>query len=671
MEEVAQFFADHWLGLAALVVGVPGALLAIRGLRRRRDESKPASATTADTEVSVASIQATGGSAVNVGSGTQATASAPGAVAVGRDLHIHEAALGGVVAAQRADVHGRDNVVIQIEGDGNTVLVHLPHLTLTRYLARRAPPVSDIGLLSPYALSIPMVGRDPMMAALQRWQAAAQGVSIRVLTGRAGSGKTRLALELCDAAVDQGWDAGFVTHRELVRFGAQQNLAAWGWQQPTLLVIDYAAAHSRLLHEWFVELSTDRGTTAHPLRILLLERHADPAGGWWESVFGIGGWDAQYVRQLLDPPGPVVLPSLADPDDRRRVFTTLLERHGSNLRAPDAGADPTFDQRLAELTWAGEPLLLMMAALVAAERGFASVLSLARTDLAFEIARREMSRLERLANDRDVDGHFLCHMAAYATLCQGLGRDEFEEAVAEEQTALRRSSAGDPARVAEVLHDAWPAADGGIESVRPDMVAEALVLEAWARLSPQTNLGAIERAVHRGRSQVVATIIRTAQDYASVRTVPLEWLDRVVKLEEGDVSALMRLSDLLPETTLVLRERAATITFTILERLRVLVTAHPDTFQPNLASTLNNLGCRLSALGRRQEALAAAQEAVEVLSPRFLDHPAAFADWMRTMVRNYLERSKQCAREPNTTLLTPIVTALEVLTAEPDENEPD
>ena len=73
------FFADHWLSLAALVVGVPGALLAIRQLRRRRDESKSASATTAVTDVSVASIQATGRSAVNVGSGTQATASAPGA----------------------------------------------------------------------------------------------------------------------------------------------------------------------------------------------------------------------------------------------------------------------------------------------------------------------------------------------------------------------------------------------------------------------------------------------------------------------------------------------------------------------------------------------------------------------------------------------------------------
>ena len=48
----------------------------------------------------------------------------------------------------------------------------------------------------------------------------ARRVSIRVLTGRAGSGKTRLALELCDAAVEQDWDAGFVTHRELVRFGA-------------------------------------------------------------------------------------------------------------------------------------------------------------------------------------------------------------------------------------------------------------------------------------------------------------------------------------------------------------------------------------------------------------------------------------------------------------------
>jgi hypothetical protein len=63
-----------------------------------------------------------------------------------------------------------------------------------------------------------MVGREVEMADLRCWMTSGRPISIRVLTGQAGSGKARLALELCDAAIAEHWDAGFVTDRELTRF---------------------------------------------------------------------------------------------------------------------------------------------------------------------------------------------------------------------------------------------------------------------------------------------------------------------------------------------------------------------------------------------------------------------------------------------------------------------
>jgi Ni2+-binding GTPase involved in maturation of urease and hydrogenase len=45
-------------------------------------------------------------------------------------------------------------------------------------------------------------------------------VAVRCVTGEGGSGKTRLAIELCELAEGAGWDAGFVTFDELTRFAA-------------------------------------------------------------------------------------------------------------------------------------------------------------------------------------------------------------------------------------------------------------------------------------------------------------------------------------------------------------------------------------------------------------------------------------------------------------------
>jgi hypothetical protein len=199
-------------------------------------------------------------------------------------------------------------------------------------------------------------------------------------------------------------------------------------------VIDSAATRARLLHDWFVELADNADGLQSPLRILLLERHADPSGGWWELAFGRGGWDAQAIRHLLEPPDRAIpLPGLAVPEERRKILAAVLERAGSAVRPPAFGAVPAFDHQLAELSWGGEPLFLMMAGLTAARAGFGYVLALVRTDLAFTIADQELNRIEGIAGDHGVNTDFLGYMAAYVTLCRGLGRAALEEAIDEEK----------------------------------------------------------------------------------------------------------------------------------------------------------------------------------------------------------------------------------------------
>jgi hypothetical protein len=129
----------------------------------------------------------------------------------------------------RSEIAGSNNLVVQAVGAGITVVVGHAHLSLTRYLnlwaAAEAGRGGDAAQLSPYALSVPLVGRAEVLADQWRWMRDSRPVSVRVMTGRAGAGKTRLALELCEAAVREGWLAGFLLESELERFRGQQNLS--------------------------------------------------------------------------------------------------------------------------------------------------------------------------------------------------------------------------------------------------------------------------------------------------------------------------------------------------------------------------------------------------------------------------------------------------------------
>src|SRR5260370_42240179 len=88
---------------------------------------------------------------------------------------------------------------------------------------------------------VPLLGRECALDDLRCWLASDRDVSIRVLTGGAGRGKTRLALELVREAAGKGWLARFGESPELERFSAQQNVAEWARDEPVLIVVHYTA----------------------------------------------------------------------------------------------------------------------------------------------------------------------------------------------------------------------------------------------------------------------------------------------------------------------------------------------------------------------------------------------------------------------------------------------
>ncbi|MBB5057433.1 hypothetical protein HDF16_002139 [Granulicella aggregans] len=108
---------------------------------------------------------------------------------------------------QSITVDGSRNIVIQIAGDHNLVsAVAPPRLALTPWCRRLRPIKLDIDILDPACEAVPLVGRAADQKFLREWLDG-DGIAVTVVTGRGGSGKTRLALDLLQH-VYEGWDAG-------------------------------------------------------------------------------------------------------------------------------------------------------------------------------------------------------------------------------------------------------------------------------------------------------------------------------------------------------------------------------------------------------------------------------------------------------------------------------
>jgi len=539
---------------------------------------------------------------------------------------------------QGAHISGQGNVLIQIAGNCNAVSIDTrPRLILHPPRGRSQSPLnSEIDILKAYNEAIPFIGRQPTFDLIWQWLRSPKAISIQVLTGGGGSGKTRLSIEVLrrmPAELPSAWQGGVIDHDELREIQGQLNFCDISWHCPTLMVLDYAASRVDALKTLIRKLCRAQlAGDSHPIRVLLLERFADPASGWLSEVIDQSfTWD---TAALFEP--VIKLPTFGDIAQRhelmRETVAAALPFHpGSSLAVPSLGVDHAFDEAISA---AGlqDPLVVMMSALNAFSSDWQSAFSLGRTDLAMRFAHREADRISRFAPDSP-SAAILKHMAAFATLCGGLTIDQAVSCADAELAALRAQYLGHAANLVRSLASALPG-DAGISPVGPDIVGEAFVINILQD-SFQDGIGTLRRSIQIKRN-AVDFFIRALTDFHEPRhRAPRQWLDHLIEFARlaSDEALLYAIERSIPQATTELREAAVHVSTALLQLAEAADTSSPAALN-EVAKHQTSLANRLSELGQPHDALPHAEESLRIARGLCVLDPSAFRPILAIALNN-------------------------------------
>lgn len=501
-------------------------------------------------------------------------------------------------------------------------------------------------LVAPEYGIVPFHGRARDLGELQAWSTGDPGLELGLVLGPGGTGKTRLAAELCRRAQIDGAMAGFLetglTPAELGRLGEVT--------APLLVVVDDAPGRVEEVAVLLRKLADAEGEA--PQRVLLLARGA---GGWWDRL----------PQRLGDNPDAEFAHSVATVRTLAGVDPSPATRETAFREAADA-----FRRRMA-IEVAALPLpdlsqglfdqiLYVHLAALSALEGDRSLVEgpILKQDLLKASLKREARYWADTAESAQIDLQpiLLERAVALATLTRADGEEaaasalraipEFADATRERRGEVARwlsglypppagqSQAGraselpvfqpltpsplGEALIAQVL-DGDPALPSRLLGMAtpPQAQRALMVLNRAARSHPVAQ-DALERAMADHLETHWAAAIKEAQAGGD----PLGRLLAAVLEATPRPELAVRIEAALPRHTVALRELAVLATQQALDHVR----SCPPSLEreENIARLTNNLATRLTGLGRLEEALAASEDAVAIRRRMASIDPDAF-----------------------------------------------
>lgn len=324
-----------------------------------------------------------------------------------------------------------------------------PRTPLRRRLA--AGKTSPSALLRPDGGLPILMGREGELARLEQWCLRDDDFDVRILTGAAGQGKTRLARELGRTLELVGWETRFV-----VPTASGVDTVIELPSRPTLLVIDYAETRGDQLTDMLNSL-LEHGLL-EKVRLLLLAR---TAADWWKSLVAR---DAEVAELLAETTvQPIELLTL-NRDFVNQLFVDAHDQFGKELQRDSAPV------AAAPYKPYGSILEVLADALGAVLGGSSDAGS--GTDRLLAHERRYLAACARSEGIAEVDDADLNRIAAGLTLYGAATEDEAKLLIAECNRDL------DPRvrrKVARLFRRLYPGTRTYVDGLRPDALAEDLI----------------------------------------------------------------------------------------------------------------------------------------------------------------------------------------------------
>jgi NAD-dependent SIR2 family protein deacetylase len=456
---------------------------------------------------------------------------------------------------------------------------------------------------------------------LTAWCAGA-GVRTHLVSGPAGVGKTRLALELAGRLAATGqWDVGFMAPNARLPVGGRR---------PLLVVVDDAEARQEqvagILH------AAKAGPAAAPIRVLLLARTRDNWRGTLQSEVNTSE-------------------ELAPPDDLRFGLTDPVrdaaDDYAGTLTALGFPCPPPARVFAAGLTDAPDLPGALQASVLAGLLGLTG-------GAEGQLVRHELACLQRASDERGLELPAEAVQGAVATaiLCGAAGETAALTALGH-IPALR--DAGIRIRTARWLRELYPPAasrqspywDGSL----PDSLTEELIA---AVVTPRFLMGMLMETTQEQDRRALTVLARAAATRPGLRVCLTELLSVLpglspvavdVALSGGHPAPLAEaltclarnaalpaeLLEAIPAGTTVLGEFPVLLAESLVEVYERRAETHPESGPRGLARMLIELAERLADLGRADQALAVAQRSVEAAGRLIgqLDYPARAAESLR------------------------------------------
>ncbi len=439
---------------------------------------------------------------------------------------------------------------------------------------------------------VPFRGRVGYLDELEGWCTTGAPLAVSLLLGGGGTGKSRLAAQLCQYRLSAGAVAGFLASNAAV-----DCLAGLSGALELLVVVDEAHTRPKQVAE-LLRVLGDAGGRA-PARVLLVARSA---GDWWSTQLPALVEDDPSATLALEGARLRELGPVEESDEgRSEAFLAAVDAFAAwqnlgvpaHLIVPDLSG-PVFDAIL----W------VHLAALSAVD-GETDLLAgpIVRSDLIDYVLRRERRYWMSTARARglDLEAVVLERAVAVATIGGAGGEDEAANVLLAVPDLAEAPQHVRP--LARWLHELYPLGSASatalstdtaawLPALTPEPLSEALIARVLKDLQPLPT-SMLERATPAQTRVVLTALTQAARNHTAVRAplqqaisdrLPHMWsVALTVAQGVGDplgpmlAEALSRtprpelayqIASILPEDTVTLRDLAVVATQQLVEHIR-------------------------------------------------------------------------------------------------------